>query len=759
MDPSVESNGDRGRRRDWRLAAFDSISGPTWTAVYRQFSGQDLDRWTEQFDRLCSGAGPSLASGYVRASLTCARHVSAGAALDLGDRAIFLCGPTGSDLSRLLLVQSTKIMAKLEPDGAFATWLGALDAIIADDPSLLRPVLDRIESLLSTVDADGFAAWVSAGLVSSRERHRYFGMSVPHARRVLDQESGRGGLDGAAGEIKSYAIALWRVEPTIRPVAAPADMHTARRPAFDGPVFRLPDAVAGYPADMERLLYFAAVAHMGAHLTFSGPRYPVGSLKPLQIALVSLIEDARVETLAGRRYPGLLRLWRRFHDARPEGPNIADGLMARLSRALIDPDFNDPSPWVRKGVALFRDRLADLSDPGLSREIGGLLGNDLGQMRVQFNAKTYAVQPPYRDDGTGLWDFGDPPPDVADQEEEILLSARVTQEERAEGEKQPDEPPEREDDAVSPVRPVEPDPDVGIPIARYPEWDRRAERLRPDWVTVQEYGLRPGSAEVIEILLSRYRDARTRIAALVDRARVSRPVRLRRQAEGDRLDLDAGIRAMIDRRAGVEPDRRVYEITARLHRDMSVLLLLDISESTKDTIGGTAESIFSIERAATALLADAMAGVGDPFALHAFCSDGRDDVRLYRVKDFCETYGQACRARLAALRPGLSTRLGAALRHAASEIARQPTHRRLVLLVTDGEPSDVDAPDPRHLVEDARKAVQEMGRLGVDVFCVGLTGAGRNQLTRIFGRRNILHIDRVAALPDVLPKLYFRLAS
>ncbi len=754
MDPI----GDRAGRRDRRLAAFDRISGPTWTAVYRQFSGPDLESWTDQFDRLCATSGPTMATAYVHASLTCARHVSPAAALMLGTRALFLCQPDSSDLARLLLVQSTKAVPKLEMPGDFTEWLGAVDALVSADASLLRPVLDRMEGLLSTVDAKGFAAWVSAGLVSTRGRTAYFQLSIPHARRVLDQEAGQGGLDAASGAIKAFATALWRVEPALRPVAAPADLHTPRRPAFDGAVFWLPDSFGGFSADEERLLYFAAVAHMGAHLTFSGTRFAVGSLRPLQVALVSLIEDARVETLAARRYPGLARLWRRFHDARPEGPNIADGLMARLARALIDPDFDDPSPWVQKGVDLFQERQGNLEDPSLSREIGGMLGNDLGQMRVQFNPKTYVVQPPYRDDGNGLWDFGDPPTDAAAPQEEILLSVRLTQKEETGGKDRNDTAPE-EGEETAPVRPVEPDPDTGIPVARYPEWDRRAERLRPDWTTVLEYGFRPASAGVIDAILARYRDTRARVAALVDRARVSRPVRQRRQPEGDRLDIDACIRAVIDRRAGAEPDRRVYEVTARLHRDLSVLLLLDISESTKDTIAGTMESVFSIERAAAALLADAMSAIGDPFALRAFCSDGREDVRIYRVKDFDMPFAAVSRARLAALKPGLSTRLGAALRYAGAEIAARPTHRRLILLVTDGEPSDVDAPDPHYLVEDARKAVQEIARLGVDVFCVGLTGAGESQLNRIFGRRNILHIDRVAALPDVLPKLYFRLTT
>ena len=195
------------------------------------------------------------------------------------------------------------------------------------------------------------------------------------------------------------------------------------------------------------------------------------------------------------------------------------------------------------------------------------------------------------------------------------------------------------------------------------------------------------------------------------------------------------------------------------NRDLAVLLLLDISESTKDPIKGTTTSVISIERAATGLLAHAMAGLGDPFAIHAFCSNGRSEVRYFRIKDFEGSYGEAAKARLAGLRGGLSTRMGAALRHAGAEIKGQLTHRRLILIVSDGEPSDIDVSDRKYLVEDARKAVQGLAHDGIDVFCVGLDSGGESYLTRIFGRRNVLQIDRVAALPEKLPMLYFRLTA
>ena len=169
--------------------------------------------------------------------------------------------------------------------------------------------------------------------------------------------------------------------------------------------------------------------------------------------------------------------------------------------------------------------------------------------------------------------------------------------------------------------------------------------------------------------------------------------------------------------------------------------------------------MLSLERAATVLLSHAMAGLGDPFAIHAFCSNGREEVRYTRIKDFQTPFNEVTKARLAGLQSGYSTRIGAALRHAGAELESQLTHRRLLLVVTDGEPSDIDIKERRYLVEDARKAVQDLAHRGMDVFCVGLDSGGDSYLTRIFGRRSVVQIDRLERLPERLPMLYLRLTA
>ncbi len=556
-------------------------------------------------------------------------------------------------------------------------------------------------------------------------------------------------------QLKAYAMALWRLDAPLRPFSGGA-ADRPRRSSFDGGILRLPDSFPGYSGRSAADLYRAALAHLGAHRRFGGARFPLGSLKPVQVALVSLIEDARVEHLAMRQYPGLRRLWLSFHVAAATGAATAPALMARLARALIDPGYADDNGWVAKGREMFFAAAARWEDPGISRAIGGLLGNDLGQMRAQFNAKTHVVEPPYRDDNQGLWDFGESA--AGDAAETLLEAVRIERREDApRGEREA--PEERADEAAGRAAPASADAEIGIPVARYPEWDFLIARDRADWTTLVEYAAPEGRAAAIDDILERHPATVHRIAALIRSAKVSRPLRLRRQAEGDRLDLDACIDAAIDRRLHGAPDPKVYARLERRLRDLSVLLLLDVSQSTNDIVRGAGRSVLELEREAAALLAHAMTGLGDPFAIHAFCSDTRADVRYCRVKDFAGAYDGAAKRRLAGLAGRFSTRMGAALRHAGRELAGRISYRRLLLMISDGEPSDVDVADRRYLVEDARRAVTGLAHLGVDVFCVGLDAGGDSYLTRIFGRRNVLQVDRLERLPEKLPMLYFRLAG
>jgi len=540
---------------------------------------------------------------------------------------------------------------------------------------------------------------------------------------------------------------------------APRADRQARRATFCEGRAWIPEKFPGVPPGVARRLFFAAAAHLVAHREHSRGRFHVGGLKSLQVAIVGTIEDARVETLAMRRFPGLVRLWRPFHVARPVGGAVAaEALLARLARALIDPAYIDGNPWVRKGVSLFEDARPEWEDPAVSRRIGNLLGNDLGQMRVQFNAKTYVVEPAYRDDNIGLWDFGDRNMPDDDTAETIFQAARVVRQEVRETPNSrgilETPPPE-----AGGTEPAPPGHELAVAVAHYPEWDFLLSITRPDWVTVIDTETPSGDSGTVRELLDRHSPVVHRTMGLFRHAAVGERTRLNRQAEGEQVDLDACIAAAVDWRLKQTPDGRIYRADRWRNRNMSVLLLLDVSMSTGEAVGKGPGTILELELGAAAVMASVLAEIGDPLAIHAFCSNGRGNVRCQRIKGFREAFDDSCMTRLAGLTSGFSTRMGAAVRHAGMALKGQQTRRRLLLMITDGEPADVDVADPTYLVEDARKAVRELGLQGIDVFCIGLDAKGQSYMKRIFGAGNILILENIQGLPERLARIYLRLRT
>ena len=706
-----------------------------------------------------AGYGDAVTRAYERHGIACAQALSPDAAIELADAVSALAIKSGRKAAETLCEAAALAARRLDDLPRFRNWLSLMQRFAAMAPESAWVVLQRMDLLLGQLNVSGLEAWLLAGVRigggDAERRYAFFSMEDPDATRWLQREAGDLVFADVERRMKGFLTALFAIRVPIVEPSSSAPEASRRRSSFGSGLIRLPQNYPGYRGAVAEDVFRAALAHIGAHLRYGGPRLPLGQLKPLQVAVVSLIEDARVERLALRDFPGLRRLWLPFHIAQASGAETAPSLFARLSRALIDPEFQDASGWVRKGREMFEAHLDRLEDPAISRHIGNLLGNDLGQMRVQFNAKTYVVEPPYRDDNLGLWDFGEE--NATEEEIDVVLdTARLEQREEEEPDREREE--EEPDDAAGEApRARESVVEGGMPVARHPEYDYQTGRERSEWTTVVEHDPPAGAPQLVTRILDRHAGLAARISKLIRAARVSRAQRLKRQADGEALDLDACIEAAINLRHGEMPDTRVYQRMERRQRDLSVQVLLDISQSTDDKVAG--RSILELEREATVLLAHAMAELGDPFALSAFCSNGREEVRYTRIKDFERGFGTEAQARLAGLTPGYSTRMGAALRHAARDLGQQRSYRRLVLLLTDGEPSDVDCPDGKYLIEDARRAVQSLASRGIDVFCVALGHGHEEALNRVFGRRNLLHIDRIERLPEKLPLLYMRLTA
>jgi nitric oxide reductase activation protein len=243
----------------------------------------------------------------------------------------------------------------------------------------------------------------------------------------------------------------------------------------------------------------------------------------------------------------------------------------------------------------------------------------------------------------------------------------------------------------------------------------------------------------------------------VDLLKPQQQVRIRYQEEGDELDLDIAIRALIDHRAGTTPDPRIHFSHRTDGRDIAVLLLVDLSESIKAVPPGADSSVLQLSQEAVALLAGAIEDLGDPFAIAGFASNTRPEVHYLHFKGFDERWGPEPKARLAAMEGGLSTRMGAAIRTAGHYLSKRANERRLLLVLTDGEPHDVDVDEPDYLRADAKKAVEELGNAGVTTYCITLDPRADDYVSNIFGAGRYTVVDRITQLPERLPTLFMNL--
>jgi nitric oxide reductase NorD protein len=288
-----------------------------------------------------------------------------------------------------------------------------------------------------------------------------------------------------------------------------------------------------------------------------------------------------------------------------------------------------------------------------------------------------------------------------------------------------------------------------------PEWDYRKQQLQPAHCRLQMMLAR--HAEPCELPLA-LRPAAKRLRNQFQ-ALTTQRTRLRGQVSGSDLDLDACVRYAAEKASGVplaEPG--LYIDSRSQQRDLACLLLADLSLSTDAWINDSAR-VIDVIRDSLYLFGEALRASGDRFALYGFSSVRRDKVRYHLLKGFDERYDNLVRGRLAALKPGFYTRMGAAIRHSAAILAKQKSGRRLLLIITDGKPNDLDKYEGRYGIEDTRVAVAEARRLGLTPFCVTIDQKAGDYLPHLFGASGYVVVRDAAMLPQVLPRLYVQLTG
>ena len=286
---------------------------------------------------------------------------------------------------------------------------------------------------------------------------------------------------------------------------------------------------------------------------------------------------------------------------------------------------------------------------------------------------------------------------------------------------------------------------VGI---EYPEWDYRIGAYRAGHALVRERLAVPGDQAWAADVRRRYASEIGEVRRRFERLRAQRE-RLVRQLDGDDLDLGAFVTAWADARAGGASDDRLYERVRPGRRDVAVSLLVDVSGSTDSWIADQ-RRIIDVEKEALVLVCEALDALGDRYNLLAFSGEGARGVDLRLLKGFTEPYGQAVRERIAGLEHDRYTRLGSAIRHTTASLCREHARHRLLLVLSDGKPNDVDIYEGRYGIEDARQAVVEARLQGLSTFCLTVDREAPVYLPRIFGASAYAVLRKAERLPTVL---------
>jgi len=756
-----------------------------WGEAARVFSSRGLDNYLKGAVALHHlGRGEELVVSFIQTMPEVARAIGEDVLPDVVNFLLGMASKTSGAVLALIVGTAPLAASRLGDEELFRHYLNVLAIVLAQAPRGLRPMLENLDRLLSQLTLGGLRRWVMWGAQAYKAdfegQARYFALQSSDALSVLQQERKGTLFVDVQRRLMMYLRAMWGRDFFLRPTAGDYENREGLKPYIEHFCIHIPDAYDDFRAEAQAVpeldvvtgseVYRAAVNHCAAHLVFTQQPLSLQTLSATQRAIVEVIEDARVETLACRQFPNMRAAWLVFHP-QPDGadPRRVGDLLNRLARALLDGHAADPHPWVQEGLTLFRAE-ADLSSNQISWNIGVALAHRLSELDLpEYNPRSDGLRALYRDDNRTVWasEAYDEaaalqatwaPKQVRKKVNVMEMVNEVNNEYAGDDAQEIWVLPTEfylDQEGVS-INSLEGRPPVADPV-HYHEWDYQIQLERPSWVTVLERQPALGDLALIEQIESDHKPVMSRLKFLIGSMIPQGMQRIRRVEDGDELDINAAIRAMTDIRMGQQPDTRIMMRYKRSERDLAVMVLLDMSESTNDKVRGQDYSIMDLSRAATVLLSDALARIGDPFALHGFCSDGRHDVHYQRFKDFDQPYNALVKARLAGLKGAYSTRMGAALRHAGAQLRLQPKRKKVLFIITDGEPADNDVRDPQYLRYDTKRAVEELARDGITVYALSLDPHADQYVARIFGAKNFTVIDHVERLPEKLPMLYMGL--
>ncbi len=600
----------------------------------------------------------------------------------------------------------------------------------------LPELLKQIPYLLNQLSLSGLKNWIDYGArnyVNHPERQmNYFSLQSADSKAMLQRERHGTLFMDNERNLDMYLRGLWEDESYFVPYSLGFDESRKPVPYYDQLGIRIPDVYDDLNGVTGIDRYRIAIAHIAAHRKWTTPII-ADNFSPFQRLAIEHLEDCRVEYLMLKEYPGLRKYLLALHpkpiegDCDNEKESCVRHRLAMLSRAILDKNHSYQNEYVIDFVNRFYEAV----------ELDGSSTQGMADLAVLFTARTRRQSDQqarirfentlvdYRDDNRHMWIY------IEEGDEEEAF------------------------DDESKSKPEQLDND-GLPPRHYAEWDYATQTYKPDWVSLYESIHPSGNVSDIDEILDKHKALAKLLKQILETLKPQQYMRVRYQEEGSELDLDIAIRSLIDYKCGAQPDPRINMSHEHAGRDIAVMLLLDLSASLADIPEGCEQSILELSQEAVSLLAWTIEQLGDKYAIAGFHSDTRHNVRYYHLKGYSEQFGDTVKGRLAAMDAGFSTRIGAAMRHAAHYLEGQKADKKLMLILTDGEPSDIDVEDDQYLISDTKKAVDELSSRGINSYCISLDKKADDYIKDIFGNQFAV-IDHVDRLPEQLPRLFMSL--
>ncbi len=285
----------------------------------------------------------------------------------------------------------------------------------------------------------------------------------------------------------------------------------------------------------------------------------------------------------------------------------------------------------------------------------------------------------------------------------------------------------------------------------YSEWGNDIGCYRINWSRVREHALKGNSTKFYQATLVKYAGLIKKVKREFQMLRPEGLTKLKRQLDGDEIDLDSTVEYFIDRKLGITPSEKNYIRTKKNTRDIAVSFLVDMSGSTRG-------STITLEKESLVIMSEALCELGDTFSIYGFSGHTRKNVDFYIIKDFSDVYDHKTAENISSIEDKYSTRIGPAVRHATTKLIQRDEKIKMLILLSDGKPEDKEY-DDSYGIEDTRMALKEGQKYGIRPFCITVDNKAPEYLHRMYSHSNWVVINDVSKLPLKITRIYKRLTT